>query len=81
MLLSPAFAPEYGETGGVTMAQAIKCKACNSSKPNVYYLLDDGPICSDCLKKSYAGLFTKEGNVVEVQQSSGRQDHDSRFTD
>ncbi len=39
----------------------IKCKGCDSWTPNVYYILQDGPFCTECFKKKYRGFFEKEG--------------------
>jgi hypothetical protein len=44
-----------------TPVRKIKCKGCNSWKENVYYILQDGPFCTDCLKKKYREFFEKEG--------------------
>ncbi len=40
-------------------ARKIKCKACNDWREDIYYTLQDGPFCTDCLKKRYPELFKR----------------------
>ncbi len=37
-----------------------KCRGCNHWKEDVYYTLQDGPFCTDCLKKKYPDLYKNE---------------------
>jgi formylmethanofuran dehydrogenase subunit E len=43
-----------------TSPKKIKCNGCNDWREDIYYTLQDGPLCTDCLKKKYREFFRKE---------------------
>ncbi len=54
----------------------IKCKGCNYWREHIYYTLQDGPFCTDCLEKKYPELFRKQlvhentSNVMSLKHNA-----------
>jgi hypothetical protein len=42
-----------------TAVRKTKCNGCNSYTANVFLILQDGPLCTNCLEKKHPELFQR----------------------